>query len=699
MAASLAAIWRLWWKALLLGLLLALWRVGTAYADDCSGPSDCASSPWYTNALESGLVGTVLAGLGLAPIINLLFPGVKIPGMPGQPVAPRPVRPFVPTTGKDVRDKLDYLSQVAQHHKNPELASIVDKYRNSLVGPDGKVRPEEWSKFKQEAATAINKWAQSGEKPNSWIWDAGASALNAGGTFIYEAGSKVVEGVVFVGKGYVELGDALLHPLDTLEGMQETGKNIVTGTMNWMDKHVGRELAKECRDAFNEGRYVDALSSFAKIEGTMIWEAGKGIGQELLPVEEMQSLFDPNASLEEKLWAFPAAVAKLANLLTMSEAAMTMPVPGIDKATTLIPSVERAAAQLAQAEKLAALAQTEGAFGQAARATQKVEGAMGEALSGSGPITNYKQLQSAIARNPELQQAIDDAIRAGGDGSSLYQMAASGTMSKEASMLITARKLELQEQAMANATRRIIQEEVSAIRGAGGEVPNSFQTFNASQGSRTQLWGANAKTDLDQTILGIENVGKDRARQIVEEEIRRVGMNPNNLDMNTYLPGKGRLADAQGASAFSDDAVKRILNQGTSESGRYHVYVDRAGEVHVTGPFKGQGAEVLGPEAVYHTPGGRVPPGTPPELLTPQQQADLAQQMHKIDSYAQTGEWDRVVKSANRASDLGAFDPQTRDLLRRLAHEKRPAELTEMLHGAGYDSWNDFMSHLNGFGR
>ncbi len=695
MASSLSSFWRVWWKALLLAALLLLWKAGTASADDCSGPSDCAGTTWFDNALNNGLLGTILGGLGLSPIINLLFPGLKLPGLPGQPVAP--TVPGAPPSAQEVMGRLNHLNSFARRNNNPELASIVDKYKNSLVGPDGKVRPEAWNALRNEVRGAIDKWAQSGEKPNSWIWDAGASALGAGKEFVVQVGGVIKDAAIWVGTKELELGDALLHPIDTWNSMKETGKAVLANTMNWMDEHIGRDLAREFNSAMKDGRYWDAMKAFGKAEGILLTELGKTIGKEILPIDEIKSFFDPNSSLEERLWAFPAAVTKLANLVIMSEKLATMPVAGIGKATTLIPSVGRAAATAAQMEKLAALAKVEGPLGQAARATQKVEGLMGKALSESGPITNYRQLQSLIRNNPELKQAIDDAIRAGGDGSSFYKMAATNSMSKEAHMLMTARKMELQEQAMVNATKRILQEEAAAIRQAGGRVPGSYQTFNATQGSRVNLNGANIKADLDQTLMGIKNVGPDRARQILAEEARKLGMDVRNLDTNVYVPKRG-LADVTGDKPFSEDALRRILNQGTSESGRYHVYVGRDGQVHVTGPFKGQGADVLGPGSVYHDPGLRVKPSTPLESLTPQQVTDRVQQVNSIGKYANAGEWDKVVKSANRASDLGAFDQQTRDLIRKLASEKRPAELTQLLNSSGFRSWDDFVNHLHKYG-
>ena len=696
MVASCPIRRRVWLRAALVGAALTLIMVGVALADDCSGPGDCASTTWFTNALNNGLVGTLLAGLGLTPIINLLFPGTRLPGISAAPSAP-PTSGLPPLTAPDAMARLGRLSQFARRSGNPELTRILDRYGKSLVGPDGKVRQDQWDRLRQEVRSAVEKWSQSGEKPNSWIWDAGSSVIQAGAEFGRQVGGVIKDAAIWVGTKELEIADALLHPVDTLDSLKQTGKAVLVNTMNWMDQHIGREVAHQFQDAMKEGRYWDALKAFGRAEGRLISEVGKSLATEMLPVDEIKSFFDPSSDLETRLWAFPAAVTKLASLVTMSERLMTMPVPGIDKTLTMLPSAGKAAQMATQAESLAALGKLDGPVGEAARATMRVEGIAGKALAESGPITSYRQLQNIIRNNPELANAIDDAIRAGGDGSSLYKLAASSSMSRETHMLMTARKLELQEQAIANATRRIIAEEAAAIREAGGRVPGSYQTFNATQGSRINLNGANVRADLDQTLLGIKNVSPERAREILAEEVRKLGMDVKNLDTNIYVPKRG-LADVTGDKPFSEDALRRILNQGTSESGRYHVYVGRDGQIHVSGPFKGQGADVLGPGSVYHDPSLRVKPSTPLESLTPQQVADRMQQMTSIDRYASSGEWDKVIKSANRASDLGAFDEPTRNLIRKLAHEKRPSELTQLMKGAGFESWDQLVGHLKRFG-
>ena len=91
---------------------------------------------------------------------------------------------------------------------------------------------------------------------------------------------------------------------------------------------------------------------------------------------------------------------------------------------------------------------------------------------------------------------------------------------------------------------------------------------------------------------------------------------------------------------------------------------------------------------------GCTPPGTPRNVLRREQAQDLAQQVESIGEYARRGDWDEVIRMASRASDLGAFDGQTRELIRRLAGEKRPGELVEFLRRNGFSDWHEFVDHL-----
>gem|GEM_PF-6077173 len=330
-------------------MLLA--RTATAFADDCSGPSDCATTTWFDNALQNGFLGLAAGALGLTPLINLLFPNLTLGPKPGVPGVHLP--PSIPINADVLNSKLNQLSNSARRHNNPTLDALVNKYRPQLLGPDGKVRPDVWDRFKNEARNAIGQWSQSGEKPNSWVWDAGASVLGAGKEFGVQVGTTIWDAAVWVGTKELQIADAILHPGETMDSMKETGRAVVTNTMQWMDRTIPKEWSQEFRDAVKDGRYLDAAGTFAKIEGTILWEGGKTIGHELLPIDEIGSFFDPHADMETRLWAIPSAAAKIAGILTAFERLATMPVPGLGQTTTLIPSVRAPAMQAARLAELA----------------------------------------------------------------------------------------------------------------------------------------------------------------------------------------------------------------------------------------------------------------------------------------------------------------------------------------------------------
>jgi|GEM_PF-3752071 len=103
---------------------------------------------------------------------------------------------------------------------------------------------------------------------------------------------------------------------------------------------IGRLIAVVHDDAAS-GRQNIFSEVAASGEG---WDMLKGafhtIIKEILPIDEISSFFDPNASLEECLWAIPAATVKLINVIMMSPKLAVKPVPGLSTKFTLIKSAK-----------------------------------------------------------------------------------------------------------------------------------------------------------------------------------------------------------------------------------------------------------------------------------------------------------------------------------------------------------------------
>ncbi|MDP2661972.1 MAG: hypothetical protein Q8R28_14700 [Dehalococcoidia bacterium] len=700
--------------AVIMTALLWVGWVAIALADDCSGPSDCAGTTWFANALNTIPAGLLAAlGLGgLTPFLAALFPTLGLGKPPPGTVL---IVPQGPLTGQDMQNRLTQLGNLANKHKDPALADLYNRYKDRLVGPDGKPRPQEWQKLRDEFQKITQGRVDAGEKPNSWIWDVAATPFRAVGEFGGMVGDVLVgfgSGVVtVVGTVVVGIGNAVLHPIDTATGVAQGLGNIMVNTARWLDTVPGmRETAQDFRDALKEGRYGDALADWAKVTSTILWEGGKAIGHEMLPIDEIKSFFDPHADLETRLWAIPAAASKIAGILIAFEKLATTPIPGLGPTTTLIPSVK---AEAQMAVKLAEFASQGGKLGEAAQAVQKVQGMAGEAFAGQN-VKNMKDLQAIIRENPALANALDDAIKAGSGAELLPGFARGGAMSKETEMLITARKMQAQEQAMANATRRILQEEAQAAFEATGTKGGSYQTFNASQGSRSTIGGANTKVDLDQTITGLQHVSEARVNEILAEEAKNLGfkfdpkLKINELETNIYKPPPGKLIDPAGDKPLSEGTLKQIIQQNTSSSGRYHTFVDSAGNVHVTGPFTGQGSQVLGigeqiggvqrwtPQAAQAAAEAATTPAEREAFtkLASELSQDMKTLSQGVDKYYAKHDYAALVKTANREAQIfGKYDPETQQLLKQLAGQKLDTQLTPLLNSKGM-TWQDLMARL-----
>ena len=150
-----------------------------------------------------------------------------------------------------------------------------------------------------------------------------------------DAATALKDGVVGFVKGIASI------PLLSLEGFVQIGR--LTAVMT-DDAASGRQ------NIFSEVFSSDAgWDMLKKIPGGLYT-----VLKEFLPIDEISSFFDPNASLEECLWAIPAAIVKITNVIMMSPKLAVKPVPGLSTKFTLIKSakpslVAKAALQTAPA--------------------------------------------------------------------------------------------------------------------------------------------------------------------------------------------------------------------------------------------------------------------------------------------------------------------------------------------------------------
>ncbi|NPV60950.1 MAG: hypothetical protein HPY75_14965 [Actinobacteria bacterium] len=143
-------------------------------------------------------------------------------------------------------------------------------------------------------------------------------AGDAIGMTALDTGTALKDGVAGFFKGLASI------PILVLEGYGQIGRLLATAHTEFTRGGPG-----VFSDMFSPSVAWDTLKN-----------AFGPLGKEILPIEEFQSFFDPNASMEEKLWAIPSAAIKLANLIMMSESLATKPVPGLDPNFTFIKSAK-----------------------------------------------------------------------------------------------------------------------------------------------------------------------------------------------------------------------------------------------------------------------------------------------------------------------------------------------------------------------
>lgn len=344
---------------------------------------------------------------------------------------------------------------------------------------------------------------------------------------------------------------------------------------------------------------------------------------------------------------------------------------------------------------------------QTAAAAREVELLGKQALRGQPAFENFQQAQRALKDNPTLTRAIDDALIKNNGGGSLYDLRARELISQDTHTLMTARKLQLQEQALNNAAKRMIAQEAQALRQAGEAVPRRFDTFNATQGSRSRLSGSNVNADLDQTVLGLKNVSREQAERIVREECKKLGLTQPQLDVNVYTPRKG-LMDARGAAPNAQATLENI-GQTTGTSGHHQVHVGRDGRIHV-------GDHVSTPQGREGVLAGRrsmdPPPGMSQEqwlregvweghqgaaVKIPKSQWDAVRQtqLEGLHHAFERGDLNQMVKYSNRGRTVGMrMDEATARLIRTVAGQKDPALASRLLSAAGINSPADLMQRL-----
>lgn len=256
-------------------------------------------------------------------------PRKQPPGGPQQPRrrsgsrAPAPDDP-----GTHVRERLEQLRRNAERSGHHELGAAIDRAIERSFDRDGRLDPESWKQAQAELKGVRDSAWRNLAAPTSLPGDLirmGPYALGRGVLSGFEAAGGMLVGIGRIGVGAVksvaDFGDAIFHP-----GHFTRGASDAIG--RWAERNAATEK-RIIEEGLRQGRTGDALIGLAMGGVKAGIAAAKAVGgfvkREILPWEEIESLADSQASLEERLWAVPAAAAKIAGLLAMGQRPGTQP--------------------------------------------------------------------------------------------------------------------------------------------------------------------------------------------------------------------------------------------------------------------------------------------------------------------------------------------------------------------------------------
>lgn len=344
--------------------------------------------------LVPGIIG-ILGGLIMGGGAGLAEPPASEPPAT-EPSDDGRVPPAVDPATRNARDLLDMFDKRAHIDRQPDVWKIVNDARKDAFDPNGNLIPEKWAEVNSKLRDAISEHAgEPGEV--SIVREHIDGVINSAEQVKDVTGELLTGAGDALRKGFGGVADGIMNPADFFRGVRE-------GVLDWSHKNTEdwRKFGTDVSQSFEKEGPGSALqvitenlvNSEKKLWGG-IWETGK----EFLPVEELKSFFDENASLEERLWAVPAAASKIAGLLVGTELVGAR-VPGLGD-TTLIPS-QRAAA--AAAEEAAASSVTRATEAKAATSpgigdTAKAPGAAPKAAAGTEAAA--KEAEKSAARLAE----------------------------------------------------------------------------------------------------------------------------------------------------------------------------------------------------------------------------------------------------------------------------------------------------------
>lgn len=301
----------------------------------------------------------------------------------------RPAAGGMDPATRHAQNVLDIFDKRSEIDHNPKLKALADKARATAFKPDGNIDPEKWAQIKEEMRDAISDQIGPTGIASTIIIENQAIAEGVYNTAA-DAVDKTKEGVQVVGDGISKAARSVKEGFEGIGyGIMNIGdffRGVNQKFLDWNHRNTEefRSLADAVDQANRSGDYAPAIKALG---ASFIEPYSKvlEVARELLPVEEFSTLLDGNATIDEKLWAIPAAASRLAALLAGTEAG-SIRVPGTGT-SSFIPSARAAAA----AEEAAAA----GTSVKGARVTAAGEEAAASKATGAGQTADSAGAKTA----------------------------------------------------------------------------------------------------------------------------------------------------------------------------------------------------------------------------------------------------------------------------------------------------------------
>lgn len=341
-------------------------RPGDETGDDGTAEEGQDQGPGAKEGSQEGKEGAVGGARGIGPLPGpgswpQAVTGILLPGLLGLVISllsslfgtttppTAPPREFPSSTPQldDLTLEARHFIAVQRNHtqywSDPAYRALVDRMETECFGPDGRV---DWERFCDLRFGELSAAKRAYLARDDYLLLSAREFAREAGRSIREAGIALKDGVIDLSKGLISIPCTVYHGYKELLGL-------------FADEY--RELVKDFLkpDRYRWSLLQDILSPEIGLE------TAKGLyhtlGEELLPIMEIERLLARDSTLEERLWAIPSGAVKIANLIMLSPRIAGSTVPAITRDASLMHPTTGAsrAVEAARAASVSAEAQAE----------------------------------------------------------------------------------------------------------------------------------------------------------------------------------------------------------------------------------------------------------------------------------------------------------------------------------------------------